>query len=312
MSSFWNNTHLLEMFLKWKKHIILITFIGTLLIGASTYLITPKYQSKAVLYPINLGTFSDENYTEQMMQIFQSRDIKDSLIRIYNLAEHYELDSTYEHFRSVMYYYLGKNISVSRTEFEAVEVKVLDTDPQVATDMVNTMIHFFNEKVKGMHAYKLKELMDVNRDKIKSLNKLKEKVNQRMQFLSKEYGIVNVEAQTQELSAVLYSSKTKPSEYKKAKQQMLNLEKYGNEYIDLSYQLERVLRKLTKLNVKYDGQLIEYTKHITYCHILSAPFPADEKYLPKRIPITVLGGLSLFILVLLTIGFIEKSRASKK
>ncbi len=313
MDTFWNSSNLLKMLIRWKWQILIITFLGMLIVGASTYLITPKYQSKAVLYPANLGAYSDENYTEQMMQILQSRDIRDSLIKIYNLSEHYELDSTYKHFQSVMYYTLGQNISISRTEFEAVQIEVLDEDPQTASDMVYTIIDCYNRKVKQMHSVKVKEWLDINKRKINELTQLKDSISKRLEILGSKYGIVNVESQSRELSAALYNNKSlNAGKYKKAQKQMENLQKYGSEHTDLNLKLETLIEQLTRLNVEYEGQLVEYQKNIVYYHLLTEPYVADEKYSPKRIPITLLGGISVFVLMLLIIGFIENKRYNLK
>ncbi|MDZ7778316.1 MAG: hypothetical protein U5L09_23200 [Bacteroidales bacterium] len=59
-------------------------------IFSSAMLITPKYNSRAVIYPSNVAPYSDESETEQLLQWLQSRDIKDSMIRRFELGKHYE------------------------------------------------------------------------------------------------------------------------------------------------------------------------------------------------------------------------------
>ncbi len=308
MDNFWNSKNLLNVLTRWKWQILIITLVGMLVVGASTYLITPKYQSRAVLYPANLGTYSDENYTEQMMQVLQSRDIKDSLVKIYNLSEHYDLDSNYKHFQSVMYYFLNENISISRTEFEAVQIEVLDEDPQIAADMVYTIMDCYNRKVRNMHTKKIKERIRVNRQKIKRIEFVQDSITHRLGVLGSKYGIVNVESQSRELSAALYHSKISSGRYNQAKKQMENIQKYGGEFLNLTLKLESLMEGLAELKVEYEEQIVESQKKIVYYHLLTEPYPSDKKYSPRRIPITLLGGLSVFVLVLLIIGFVENNR----
>ena len=50
----------------------------------------------------------------------------------------------------------------------------------------------------------------------------------------------------------------------------------------------------------------EYYKEITYANIITSPFPSYNKYSPNRIIITLFGGLSVFVLLLLLISYIER------
>ncbi len=308
MDTFWNSNNLLKVLIRWKWQLLIITLVGMLIIGASTYLITPKYQSRAVVYPANLGSYSDENYTEQMMQILRSRDIKDSLIKAYNLSEHYDLDSSYKHFQSVMYYFLNENISISRTEFEAVQIEVLDEDPQIASKMVYSILNYYNQKVRNMHNKKVKERIRVNNQKIKLLESVKDSITQRLSVLGSKYGVTNVESQSRELSAALYNSKISSGRYNQAKKQMENIEKYGGEHLNLTLKLESLMEGLIELKIEHEEQIVEAQKKIVYYNLLTEPYPSDKKYSPKRIAITLLGGLSVFVLALLIIGFIENKR----
>ncbi len=308
MESFWNSSNLLKIFIKWKWHIIAITLIGMVVIGGATYLIKPKFKSYAIVYPVNLGTFSEESFSEQMIQILQSREITDNIMRKYNLSEHYGVDSTYKHFQSTMYYLYSENVSISKTEYESVEIDVLDTDPKMAKNITNSIIEFYNQKVREMHRLKLKEMMVLNEKHTQKWEGVKDSLQNRIHVLNNQYGILDFESQVQKLTEGIYRSNGNKSLIKKAEAQLNNIKKYGAEFTFLNEKYWKSLELFFQYKLALEQQKIEYKKEITYANIVTRPYASDNKYSPKRIPITLLGGLSIFALVILVIAFIENKR----
>lgn len=308
MESFWNSSNLLTIFIKWKWHIITITILGMAVIGASTYLIKPKYKSSAIVYPSNLGEFSEESYSEQMIQILNSRDITDKVIKEYNLPEHYEIDSAYKHFQSTMYYLYSENVSISKTEYESVEINVLDTDPEMAKNMVNSIINFYNAKVREMHRLKLKELMVLNEKQANNWESVKDSLQARIYTLNNEYGVLDFAVQVEKLTEGIYRSKGNKDLIKKAEDQLDNVKKYGAEFVFINQKYWKSLELYFQYRLALDQQTIEYNKEITYANVVTSPYVSDKKDSPKRIPITLLGGLSVFALLILIIAFVENKK----
>ena len=308
MESFWNSSNLLKIFIKWKWHIISITFLGMAIIGASTYLIKPKFKSYAIVYPVNLGTFSEESFSEQMIQILNSRDITDKVMTKFNLSKHYEIDSTYKHLQSTLYSMYNENISISKTEFESVEINVLDTDPQIASDITNSIIDFYNEKVREMHRLKLKELMIINEKHANTWAVSKDSLQKRIHQLNEEYGFLDFSTQVEKLTEGIYRSNGNKSLIKKAEEQLNNIKKYGTEFTFINQKYWKSLDLYFQYKLALDQQKVEYQKEITYANIVTSPYASDKKYSPKRIPITMLGGLSVFALLILIIAFVENKK----
>ena len=103
MSNFFDNTSMIQVLYKWKWHIVVIT-IAAAIIGAvfsSSRFITPMYKSEAILYPSNVAAYSDETFTEQMLQIMQSNEIMDSVVEKFNLMRHYKIDKGYKYWKTV-------------------------------------------------------------------------------------------------------------------------------------------------------------------------------------------------------------------
>ena len=56
--------------------------------------IKPRYRSSAIVYPVNLTSYSQETRSDQLLQLLESNSIRDSLIRLHRLPEHYGIDTT--------------------------------------------------------------------------------------------------------------------------------------------------------------------------------------------------------------------------
>lgn len=308
MESFWNSSNLLKIFMKWKLHIIIISFLGMLIIGASTYLIKPKFKSYAVAYPVNLGKYSDEEHSEQMIQILQSRNIADSVINKFDLAKHYEIDSADVHFKSTIYDTYNENISVSKTKYEAVEIEVYDTNPDTASLIANSIIDFYNSKVRSLHRAKYKEAMDLAYDEMIKWKKISDTLREELQVYKIKYNIQNVGYQIQESTQGIYRSQGNVKLINKAEKQLELIAKYGAEFEKINGLYWKSYEVFLSNRADYENLYKEYHKVITYANIITSPYPADVKSSPKRVIITLLGGLSVLIIVILTIGFIENKK----
>ena len=140
------NHYLLELIIKWKKHFIIVTIlsIAASAIFSSSFFIAPIYKSFAIVYPSNIIPYSNESPTEQLVQLLEATDIRESVIQKFNLAAHYNIDTTANLgvFNLIKKY--QSNVEISQTQFNSIEIKVFDTDPQLACDMVNEIIKALN------------------------------------------------------------------------------------------------------------------------------------------------------------------------
>jgi len=295
METFWNSSNLLKILIKWKWHIVSITFVGMLVIGAATYLIKPKYSSTAIVYPVNLGGFSEESFSEQMIQILKSREITDKIIEKYDLSKHYEIDKSYKHYQSTMYYLYNENVSINKTEYESIEISVLDIDADYARNIVNSILAFYNEKVRTMHRIKLKERIVVSENQVKYLNNQKDSLQKVINSFGKEFNYAD-DYYVKNSTGEKFSSKSK---------QINRLNKQGADYFFLTNMFGEVSQLLLNYKLGVQQDLVEYQKKITYFSLVSEPYASDKKASPNRITYTLLGGMSVFALIILVIGFVE-------
>ena len=153
MEDYFNSKDIISLIIKWKYHLLAIAVAAVILSAffSGPIFITPLFKSYAVMYPSNVSPYSTENETEQMIQIMQSKDIRDSIIRKFDLAKHWKIDPNYEYYTSTMLYEWSEKVKISKTPYEAVTLEVWDRDPKVANGMVNAMMDYYNLKVRSLH-----------------------------------------------------------------------------------------------------------------------------------------------------------------
>jgi len=306
MDNFFNNSKLLEIIIKWKYHLLAVVVAAILLsvLFSSPIFITPLYKSYAVVYPSNISPYSTENETEQMIQMFGSRDIRDSVIHRFNLAKHWRVDSTYEYFMSTMVFFWEQRVKIGKTPNEAVEIEVLDPDPQIACDMTKAIVDFYNLKVRGLHKEKFGEvvgnynfIMTVKQHYLDSLSR-------QLAELGTKYGMMDYVGQTREVMRAYFQNKGN-SEVVKYKR---NMEEHGGDYLKLLQLMNSESGAIAAMKLDADRALMDYNRKYTHANVLSQPFPADKKSFPVRWLIVMMSTVAALFLALIVASIIENRK----
>ena len=158
MNSYLQSADIFKVVSDNKKPLIIVAVIAAIAaaIFSGPSFIAPKYKSESVLYPSNLTKYNDESPTEQMIQLLQSSDIRDSVIKAFNLYQHYDIDSVKNkaHHTEIFKMY-DQNVSINKTEYESVDIVVYDTDPIYAAGIIDSMVSYMNKKARFMQREKV-------------------------------------------------------------------------------------------------------------------------------------------------------------
>jgi capsular polysaccharide biosynthesis protein len=202
MERYFANTNFLKLLFKWKIHLVVITLLAVILaaIFSGPTFITPMFKSYALVYPSNVQSYSEESESEQMLQYFQSREIRDKIIEKYNLAKRYKIDPSYKYFQTAMLGEYSKNISISKTPYESVRIDVMDSDPQIACDIVNDIIVFYNQKVLKTHRAKYQEIVVILADRLEKKRQEIDEVEKKHYELRNVYGLIDYPNQSREVA----------------------------------------------------------------------------------------------------------------
>ena len=191
MDNNFNNLSLVQLILKWKWHIIIIT-VAAAICGAvfsSSAFITPLYKSEAVAYPANINPYSDESETEQMLQIINSQSIMDSIVEKYDLWSDYGIDKNDKFAKTYMVNEYQGKIKISKTPYEAVSIAVSDKDPFVACNIAKDILNFYDKKVHELHNQKVGEVVAMYERQLRLKQHDIDSLKQRVVEIGTQHGI---------------------------------------------------------------------------------------------------------------------------
>ncbi len=311
MNDFFDNQ---QIFLLIRKHFLHFVIIGVVAVVLSAIFsgpafITPKYKSSARMYPVNLATMSTESESEQMLEIINSNDIKFRMFDAFRLDEVYEFDKNEPSYLTYMLGEYNSHVSTNKTEFETVEISVMDKDPQRAAAMCDSIISFYNEKVREMHTVKNWEMVQILQNNMKLRIAERDSLHEVLKLQREQYRILDFPLQVREVTRgymeALSAGRDNTPGGREIKQLYENLSNKGGD----AYMAETHFRKLNStidsLKFLYDINISEATKHITYCFVVEKPIPADKKAYPVRWMIVAVFTLASLFMALLLFTFLH-------
>jgi len=315
MARFFNSSELLKLIDKWKYHLLII--IGATAILAAIFsgptFITPLYKSQAILYPANVESYSEESETEQMLQIFGSQDITDSVIKKFDLGNHYEIDQDYKYYKTTLYYEYGEKIKISKTPYESVSIVVLDKSPDTAAQIVNSIIDFYDKKVARLHKSKYVEVVNMYAYQLERKRATIDSLKTTLSDLGEEYGLIDYSTQSQEIMRGLlgtFDGNTSSVNKKEIERLKESMQQHSGQLVELIEMIQHESR--TYVTVKLDYELAQrfVQSKMTYSNIISAPIVSDKKEYPVRWIIVAVASIAVLVFSLLVILFIENRKQS--
>lgn len=312
MEEFFTSKNLINILLRWKFHLLVIVIAAILLavLFSSPLFITPLYKSFAIMYPSNVAPYSEESETEQMMQILQSKEIRDSIIEKFDLPSHYGIDRDYEYYKSTILWEYSKKIKISKTPYEAVEIEAWDKDPQIACNIVNEIMNQYNFKVRGLQKEKFNEVVTNYRTVTNMKKKELDSIQEVARELGTKYGLLDFPSQTREVMRS-YLSGASSVRGKNLAEMKKNLEEKGGHRELISNLMVAETKDYSTLKLAYDQAVLDFNRNYTFINLLNKPFPADKKGYPIRWVIVVASAFAALFLSVIVIGFLEGARARK-
>ncbi|MDY6799812.1 MAG: Wzz/FepE/Etk N-terminal domain-containing protein [Bacteroidota bacterium] len=280
-----NSMDIIRFIFKNKWPIITITVIAAIASVIVSLVITPKYKSSVIFYPKtqvaashalttselidpddHIMNFGDEEETEQLIQTLYSEDIRFKIIDQFDLMHHYQIDKDDEYPMTKLHEEYSDNIRFKRTEYMAVEIEVMDTDPQMAADIANTIAALLDSTLNKMQNDVAVEILKV---------------------VDKEYK--RTKAEVKELESALKKVHLK-----------------SPEYASLSLQLENENKRLSGLKSKLAEARVNADQQLPRKFMVTKAYPAEKKSYPVRWVICAVSTISAFLFAVLLMLFIER------
>jgi len=305
MNNFFDNQRILSLIWKRKIHFVIVGIIAVLLaaIFSGPTFIRPKFKSTARIYPTNIRSISEESETEQMLEIINSNDIKLRMFDAFDLGEIYNIKKDDPHYLTFMFDIYNKNVNTSKTEYETVEIKVMDYSPERAALMCDSIIHFYNQKVGDMHRAKNLEMVQITQKELSKKQKEYDSLRIQLDLAREKSGIFDFNGQAPEITRgymnALASGRGSSSDGQKIEKLYDSFSEKGSEIYWLEKENRSTINQIDSLNRLHEVYLMEYEKDITYSHIVEHPIVADKKSYPVRWLIVAFSAFSAVFMGLL-------------
>jgi len=300
----------LELIYKWKIHltIVVVTTIIVAAIFSGPSFITPLYKSYAVVYPANISSYSEESNTEQMLQIFNSQDIIDSMISYFDLGKHYEIDKDYKYYKTALLNEYKDKVKISKTPYESVLIEVFDKSPVQAKKMVDHLIKLYDKKVDALHKEKYQEVVVMIGKQLEKKKQLIDSLKRRKAELGEKEGIFEYDYQSQEITKGYLGTvdgSGNSLNKKEAKKLYASMSKYSGDLIELENMISQEAEDYVLVKKDYELAKRFLDADLSYTNVITHPFVADKKSYPIRWLVVVIAALAAFVFSILVIFIVE-------
>jgi len=315
MGEYFTSGSLLRLILKYKFHLAVIVAVAAVasVVFSSEWFIRPRFKSIAVVYPSNLPPYGSETPTEQMLQLLQANDIRSSIIKKYDLAKHYDIDTTKSGGKALLIAEFEDNVTVRKTEYESVKIEAWDVSPDTAAAIASDMITFLDLKARSLQRNKTIEVVNLHKTQLDKRKIEVDTLEAQLKELRVRYGLLDYEAQAKEitkryLETLKNGNKASISDIDAM---MRNLEEKGGEFIALEDQVKKARRVYNDTKLEYENALKDYSKEFTYSNIIVRPVAPDKKSYPVRWIIVSAFTSSTFLIALMILAFIDSRKLPK-
>jgi capsular polysaccharide biosynthesis protein len=307
---------LMQFIVKWKKQLIYIG-IGSILVSFVFTLpvfMKPMFKAQTIIYPVNIQTYSKETATEQMVQLLQSEDVRMNLVSAFDLYSHYDVDSTGNYPRFEIMKRLEENISVSKTEFESIEISIIDENPKTAAAMCDSILSFVDQKAISLVRVRAYEVVKIVEKQMRDKKAEVDSLENAIKVLRTQYGITEFDNMVQGFSREYYRAVGSGGANSKLESTRKNLEEKGGEYVFLKEILWKVRGEYTSYKLSYEQALTDTRKELKFHNVISKATPPERKDSPKRTLIMLMftAGVMLFALLVMIYQEHFKNRFEKE
>jgi capsule polysaccharide export protein KpsE/RkpR len=305
-----NTDQILKLLLpQWKK-LAIVAGVAVLVsfIISSPLVMKPLYKSYAVVYPVNLSPSSEESNTEQLLQWFNSEEIKKNVCKRFNLFEHYGIDTLDPRHETYFNFKYKELVSINSTLYESIEISVKDRSPEMAQKIVNGIIEEVNNLITSIRRERLNEYIANNETEFileaREVDSLKFLIDK----MRTEYNLVDVGAQSKILLKKMHKgggglNDDENKTLTAIKEKTTQLNELGTIYASQMGTYNYFRNEVNKFK-------FEYKSKISYTNVVSKPTLPDSKCYPIRSLVIAIFTLSsvLIACIFIIVTSIKKQR----
>jgi uncharacterized protein involved in exopolysaccharide biosynthesis len=298
--------NLINLVIRYWKALLITAIVAVVISSIISFTITPLFRSEVVLYPTTnvvesqslLGTqsratalFGDETATEKVLQILRSDKIKNYLVKKYNLINHYGIAEKTKYKYTLLGTRMNKYIVSRKTQYNSVEISVLDPDPGVASNMANDIVQqvdtVFNQIVKEAGRKSCAAINNSYNDQLKRVRSLEDSLTLIARKGSSPVYPGNLKAGSENSNWIVAASQ------------------YSPDFLRLINMFESENKNLSDIRSRLTEAKMVADQDLPYVYIINAAQVSEKKTLPKRSLIVIASTLSTLLLMTFILGLLD-------
>ena len=311
-----------------KKHIKLLSFllVSTIIISSliSVFCIESKFQSSVIIYPTTTNSvsqallvehnpyrkdvleFGEEAEAEQLLQVLNSDEMRDSIVTRFNLYDHYDINQDDEFHKTTINTIYANLVSIKKTKFNSIEIVVLDRDPVMASNIANEYLTLMDVVISRIRKKRAQQALTILETRKKILYKQRNLVHDSIQDYRLN-GIISITAQVERLTEQ-YAIALAASNLNGARRIKKELNHIGENagahdmLLRKSYSIEN---ELSNIEFEADRVLIDTNYSLENKFIINKAYPADKKSYPVRWLVVFSSLISVFVFSIISICISE-------
>lgn len=288
---------------------VLGVVLGTLV--SMPWIMKPRFRSTAIVYPVNLTSYSIETRTDQLLQLLESNAIRDSLLRKFNLTKHWHMDTLRPSGRAYLYLKFLDRVDISKTRYESVQIEIVDESADTARMMVDEMLRQVNILARRLQREKSAEVLAMQQ-RITAIAKNKmDSAEARLKEIREKHGLLVYEAQTEELTkgyVRMLTSGGGAAQKEEVKAMLRSLQEVGGEFRGLTDLADMFRQNYNQALINLEGAQNDMIKELTYVNTVVSAEVSDKKVWPIRWLVVLISMTGALLLTFIFLAWKENGR----
>lgn len=312
---------------RWKGTFTLVVILSGILayVFASPLVTTPLYRSVTKFYPTSAGALSDqvtdpdavhdegyleygeEKRVEGFLEILKSEELKQLMLKRFDLFDHYEIPpdaaKRYKRFSRTF----KSNFTFSKTQYMAIEVSVLDKNPNKAARMANTIVQLADSLQRQLRQERAEEALKVVKANYKANKRRAAQLADSIQTLA-DKGLVAFEEQSQKLVETFGKARieNQPAVARSIEAKLDVVGRWGPVYHGLINQLNILNERTAILHENYQRIKSDTKSTMKDVFIIDEAKPSADDAKPNKPLIMAIAVIGAFIITALVVRVYER------
>jgi len=323
-----NSTNIVMLAWEKRRLLIIIAALAFVVSAIASFLITPLFKSTAVIYPptsnqqskeifttnlqAGLTSFGEDAEAEQLLQILSSSTLRDIVIIKLDLMQNWGISPNEKYAHNKVYGIFNNYISFRPTQYQSVEVEVMDPSPQMAARIANTIVDVSDSIMRSIKAQIAQQALIALEEQYKVAEQEMSQIEDSLKFVMGN-GVISLMVQTEELykayaKAIVDNNK---NGMLALEQKMEPLKKYGSKYEKFIEEIQFMASHLIDLKGSLKVLRVEASKSIPSQFVVDRAIVSDKKAYPKKSVVIIVSTLSAFLFalfLLVVFGFIRQAK----